>query len=438
MSRTRNTHNHPAHNRRDFLRLSLQGGLAASLGSALGCKRSSSDKNEAVRRGDGPRYYVGLLLSGGHDTIYTTDPKERAEVLEDVFLPEDNTIASYQDMRFGSHFAPLHPMAQDLAIVNGVQLGTANHDTGILQFFKLKTNPAANMPSALDIVSLERDNQPLGAVYLNVVLRMSHTPMYIGTTDRFYHGERNIIDEVAATNPDELRVLGKSLLAKAQSLRREGQRSNTSITLSNMEQAGRFFTRVADVEPLVKQTHSSNYMVQMMGEGFDQALWLLQNDLACSVGVDLGLLEWDSHIANHPRQTLANTNFVKHFTRFMKALSETSNKHGSLADNTVVFAGSDMGRFPRLNDMRGKDHLPQTSFLLAGKGLNTGGSFGRTGKQMEALPVSLTTGAHDPVAGKKLLLDDIGATVLTLAGLDPELYGNYGHVLDFLLRKRAS
>lgn len=421
--------------RRDFLRMLLHGSAGLGIG-AVACGKSSSKRSEAKKRGKRPRYYVALLLSGGHDSLYTIDPKERSEVASDVGLPPENTIAASGDLRLGHHFAPLEPIAEHLTALNGVQLGTANHETGLMQFFRLKTNTAITMPSVLDIVGAHRDGQPLGSIYLNVLVRNLHTPKYIGTADRFYHGERNLLDEVAATSPDQLRQLGKVLHSKAQSLRREGQRTSTSVTLDNLDDAAKFFDKVADVEPLVKKTYSPNYMSQVMAESFDQAAWLLKNDLACAVGIDLGLLEWDSHIANHKRQTLANTTFVEHFARFMKRLRKSENSHGNVAENTVVFAGSDMGRFPRLNDMQGKDHLPQTSFLFAGPGWVKGRSFGQTGKEMEALKVSLRSGKPSDQNGKKLLLDDIGATVLTLAGLDPELYGYHGHVLDFLLEER--
>lgn len=410
-------------------------GACLSLG-AVACRKSST-KSEVKQTRKRARYYVGLLMSGGHDTVYTTDPKERAEVDADVYLPADNKIVTHENLRLGSHFAPLEPMAPDLTTLNGVQLGTANHETGLMQFFRLKTNTVVSMPTALDIVGAHRDSQALGAIYLNVLFRNLHTPKFIGTADRFYHGERNLLDEVAATSPEQLRQLGKMLASKASSLRREGQRTSTSVTLANVDDAARFFVRVADVDPLVKKTYSENYMSQVMAESFDQAAWLLKNDLACGVGIDLGLLEWDSHIANHKRQTLANTTFVKHFSRFMKRLRESDNDHGNVAENTVIFAGSDMGRFPRLNDMQGKDHLPQTAFMFAGPGWRKGRSFGQTGKQMQALPTSMKSGKAADVGGKNLILDDIGATVLTLAGLDPELYGYHGNVLNFLLEQSA-
>jgi hypothetical protein len=51
---------------------------------------------------------------------------------------------------------------------------------------------------------------------------------------------------------------------------------------------------------------------------------------------------------------------------------------------------------------------------------------------MEALPVSLASGEAVAQGGHKLQLDDLGATLLHRAGIDPGLYGYNGELLRFL------
>jgi hypothetical protein len=86
--------------------------------------------------------------------------------------------------------------------------------------------------------------------------------------------------------------------------------------------------------------------------------------------------------------------------------------------------------------MLGKDHLPQTSFVFAGPGIRGGKTFGKTGRRMEGLPIAYKTG--DPAAaGRVPFLDDVGATLLHLAGIDPERYGYSGKVCEFLLDSTA-
>lgn len=400
-----------------------------------GCRK---DKSKPVSRTiKKPRYFVQLFLSGGHDPVYTTDPKERSEVDADIHLPEDNTIVGVNNLRLGAHFRPLERWAGELATLNGIQLGTANHDTGFKQFVRLKTNVTSRMPTAMDIISQYRDTQPLGTAYMNLSHRGLHSPRYFGYADKFYFGSENIFDHVANSDPEDLQRVAKAIRKEAESLKRAGLTSTeAAVTADNFTQVADFFDRVSGLEKFTPPIRVNDYTNQAMSESFDRTLWLIENDLARCVVVDLGLLGWDTHIRNGPRQTEMNTNFVTHFDRFMGELRARKNAHGTLADQTVIIGGSDMGRFPKLNDMQGKDHLPQTSFFFSGPVFKTGTAYGGTGKQMQALPLSrkdgtTTNGTHVPI------LDDIGTTALHIAGLDPQRYGFHGKVLDFLLESRA-
>lgn len=420
--------------RRQFVKLAA--GTSAALAWS-GCTKKGSKPTPEVTEKKAPRYYVQLFLSGGHDTVYTTDPKERSEVEDNIHLPDANDFVATKKLRLGTHFAPLERWAGDLAIVNGIQLGTANHDTGFKQFVRLKTNVSSRMPTALDIIGQRRDTQPLGVAYMNISHRVLHSPQYLGYADKFYFGQDNIFDRVADAKPEDLRRLAKVMRKEGESLKRAGLNSPAAAaTASNFGQVADFFDRVSELEPYTPPMRVSDYTSQTMSEAIDRTLWLLENDLTRCVVVDLGLLGWDTHIRNGPRQTTMNTAFVTHFDRFMDELRKRKNGHGRLVEQTVVVAGSDMGRFPMLNDMRGKDHLPQTSFFFSGPGFPGGVAFGGTGKRMQALPLSLKSG--QTAKGDHLpILDDVGATILHTAGLDPQRYGYTGKVFDFLLDTSA-
>lgn len=417
--------------RRDIVKLALGTG-AWLAGTALGCggKRPPPPAPAAAGR---PRYWVLILLSGGHDTLYTTDPKTAGDVDEIVTLPQENRIVTAGELRLGPHFAPLERWASKLTILNGVQVGTVNHDTGQKQFFHLKTNIVDGMPSALDVIATRRDGPPLGVAYLNLSARVMHSPAYFGTADPFYFGKSDVFEQVARARPDELSTLAKVLRRQAGDLGRRGpgwrEAEQTAVYLKEVAD---FFERVATVPPLVSAGRSTDYVTQTMAEGLERALWLIEHDLCCGVVLDLGLLGWDTHIRNESKQGEMNGNFARFFDEYLAELHDRKNRHGVLAQQTVTVVGSELGRFPHQNDMLGKDHLPQTSFLLAGPGLRAGRSFGRTGRRMEGLPIAFRNG--DPAeAGRVPLLDDLGATLLHLAGLDPERSGYRGKVCDFLL-----
>jgi uncharacterized protein (DUF1501 family) len=423
--------------RRDFVKLALGTG-AWLAGTSLGCGgKRRSERAEHPGSASGPRYWVLILLSGGHDTLYTTDPKIAGEVDPIVTLPTENRVVTAGELRLGPHFAPLSRWASEMTVLNGVQVRTVNHDTGQKQFFHLKTNIVDVMPSALDVIATRRNGQPLGVAYVNLSSRAMHSPAYFGTADQFYFGKGDIFEQAARARPDELEALTKVLRQQASAIGRSGpgwrEAEQTAIYLAEVAD---FFEHVAKVPPLAPTERSTDYAVQGMAESLERALWLIEHDLCCGVVLDLGLLGWDSHIRNEAKQGEMNGNFAKFFDDYLADLHARKNRHGVLAQQTVTVVGSELGRFPRQNDMLGKDHLPQTSFLFTGPGIHAGKSFGRTGRRMEGLPIAYRNGDHVD-AGRVPFLDDVGATLLHLAGLDPERYGYSGQVCEFLLGRTS-
>jgi uncharacterized protein (DUF1501 family) len=419
--------------RRDIVKLALGTG-AWLAGTSLGC--GGKKRAAPVAENPGPRYWVLILLSGGHDTLYTTDPKTAAEVDPIVTLPADGAVAPAGELRLGPHFAPLARWAPQLTVLNGVQVRTVNHETGQKQFFHLKTNIVETMPSVLDVIATRRSGQPLGVAYLNLSARGMHSPAYFGTADKFYFGRGDVFEQVARARPDELGALAKVLREQATGAGRRPGFREAEQTAIYLREVADFFEQVARVPPLVPADRSTDYVAQSMAESLERALWLIENDLCSGVVLDLGLLGWDTHIRNEAKQGEMNGYFAKFFDEYLAELHARKNAHGVLAERTVTVVGSELGRFPRQNDMLGKDHLPQTSFLFAGPGLRAGRSFGRTGRRMEGLPIA--DGNGDPAAaGRVPFLDDIGATLLRLAGLDPERYGYSGKVCEFLLDRTS-
>lgn len=419
--------------RRDVLKLALGAGASLAAVSCGGKKRPATLTDDTSR----PRYWVQVLLSGGHDTLYTTDGKAAKDVDAIVTLPTDNQIVTAGPHRFGPHFAPLARWSNELTVLNGVQVRTVNHDTGQKQFFHLKTNITERMPTALDVIASRRIGQPLGVAYLNLSARVMHSPAYFGTADKFYYGQGDIFDQVAKAQPGELAQLAKVLRKQAGSLgpRGPGWRE-AEQTATYMREVADFFDKVATVPPLVTTERSTDYVTQSIADSFERALWLIEHDLCCGVVLDLGLLGWDTHIRNESKQAEMNGSFVTYFDDYLSELHARKNAYGVLADRTLTIVGSELGRFPHQNDMLGKDHLPQTSYMFAGRGVRTGRTFGQTNRTMEGQPIAYRTG-EPAAAGRVPFLDDIGATMLHLAGLDPERYGYTGKVCEFLLDKMS-
>ena len=113
---------------------------------------------------------------------------------------------------------------------------------------------------------------------------------------------------------------------------------------------------------------------------------------------------WDSHVANF--------RYLKQYLlpaadQAYAALIEDLDERG-LLDTTLVVALGEFGRTPKINDKAGRDHWPNCySALLAGGGIK-GGYIHGASDAFGAYPVT------SPV-----LPGDVGATILTLFGLNP-------------------
>jgi uncharacterized protein (DUF1501 family) len=92
---------------------------------------------------------------------------------------------------------------------------------------------------------------------------------------------------------------------------------------------------------------------------------------------------------------------------------------GVLADDTTVLVISEMGRTPYRNNRDGKDHWPYTSCMLIGAGIRGGTKIGGHNSALSGLPINLLTGAVDP-SGTVVTPANLGATLMSLSGLDPE------------------
>lgn len=120
---------------------------------------------------------------------------------------------------------------------------------------------------------------------------------------------------------------------------------------------------------------------------------------------------FDSHGDIHQH----NEHFQVLFTDLLWLMEELATRPGlqggSLAEETVVVVYSEMGRGARMNSLGGKDHWTFTSSMLLGPGVATG----------------QTVGAYDDalvgqeVGGVRLTSRQLGATVLALGGVTPDI-----------------
>ena len=163
-----------------------------------------------------------------------------------------------------------------------------------------------------------------------------------------------------------------------------------------------------------------------------RAVWMFENGITRCATVFIGDHDFDSHFWNTRRQSVLVDYAGRLLVSLLAELDSKKVDGRPLSEQTVVFVGSEIGRFPRLNAARGKDHFPQAPYMFFGPWFETGGTFGETDRDMISKPVSLATGKPQ-AGGHMLVLDDIGRTLLELDGANPEVFGYTGERLSFLL-----
>ncbi len=135
-----------------------------------------------------------------------------------------------------------------------------------------------------------------------------------------------------------------------------------------------------------------------------------------------GGVGWDTHANNDATQTVLWESLFQGLALLMQQLDSTPGTSSpTLAEETTVVVISEMGRTPMLNGTIGKDHWPYTSALLIGAGLQGGRAIGGFDSSFYGDPVDPASG-ESSASGQVLSAESLGATLLTMADIDPDEY----------------
>ncbi|MCB9766336.1 MAG: DUF1501 domain-containing protein [Alphaproteobacteria bacterium] len=127
---------------------------------------------------------------------------------------------------------------------------------------------------------------------------------------------------------------------------------------------------------------------------------------------------WDHH-QRIDRQSVNVQDVFGYLDEVLTDLATRVSPSGNpLADEVTLVFFSEMGRAPRINGWGGKDHWTFTSLMLIGSGIQGGQVIGGVDDGLRGLRVDPDTGALTE-QGVKLLPDHLGATLYTLADMDP-------------------
>jgi hypothetical protein len=295
-------------------------------------------------------------------------------------------------------------------------------------------------PSLLEILGARRSHdEATGAICLGAIFPTQSSPLFLGAPGiRFYGVRPGLFEHIDNADPDDLLAAAKALRADAAPLTGSRASASEKATADNLLSMATLFSRVA-AAPKFKPTWSfdssvSEYWKTNPVVDMQRALWLLENNLTRCVTVCVPRsAQFDTHV-NNSDQLEFTTTLAALLDQLFSELEIRIVAGKPLSEQTTIIIGSEIGRFPRLNAAQGKDHFPQSSQLFYGAHLATNAAYGGTGRDMVSVKTSLETGKPD-ASGLMIRVDEIGTTLLTLDGADPQLYGFHGEYMRFLVRE---
>ena len=310
--------------------------------------------------------------------------------------------------------------AASTCIINGLEVRSIAHERcRRLLLTGTSADAAAGIPGLL--AAGAPDNAPLGHVVLSGPAFQSG-----GQGDIVRVGSNGQLSElldgtcVDGTTglrlpSDELAALEDAFVRDQVSLASPGRGAGTRL----MDAYGEALDRLEVAET------NSDLLLGGFGDTSSElqaAVELLENGLArCAIVADLGDRNerWDHH-ADLSRQIRS---YDVLFDRIASVCRYLSSRPGlvseTMFDEVTVVVVSEMGRAPKTNASMGKDHWMTTSAMLIGGGIRGGQVFGGYNDAMAGERVHPDTGELGASEGVVLQPGHLGATLLTMAGIDP-------------------
>ncbi len=390
---------HPS--RRDFLQVSLAGGLVWAASRSLPAAETATTTTTA-------KAAVLVFLEGGPSHIDMFDPKPGQDT-NGPFKPTDTKIPGVQ---FSEHFSKLAAVADKLAIIRSLTSPEGDHDRAqVLLHTGYQPTPALNYPNLGAVVARE------------AAADESDMPAFVSfgdTTGSGYLGQQFapfVVGDVNNISPNLQLPEGLTESRVARRLRAV-QALNTSFGQRVDATTAADYTRLATranrfrQSPALKtvdwaaedakawERYGGTINDGNIARTFLAARRMLENGAKF---IEIRIGGWDTHGDNFNQvQNLAGP-----LDTGLAALIADLSERGML-DQTLVACFGEFGRTPKINGDNGRDHWNDVfSALLAGGGIRGGQTIGKSDAKGEQ------------VADRPVKVADLYATMLAPFGVDP-------------------
>jgi hypothetical protein len=391
------------------------------VGSGLALGAAALPLAPRAGRAAGPaKKLIVVLASGGWDPTYALDPKPGSTLVD----APDGTIETFAgipvltDPGRPSVAGFFRRFAERSLVLNGLQVRSFVHADCMK---RVLTGTASDQNPDFGALAADALGRDLPVPYLVLGTSAMSGPLAsitgrAGTTNQLSSlltpsAEDPFIVpaklEPATGEDAALERYLKAATAREQALRGQhgGNRRELAAFAKSLDRAGLLRRFASERGGFGARGYTPDLMVQV-----DVALSALGGDL-CQVAM-LELSNWDTHDDN-ARQAIQHEDLYAALIHLVEGLDQSG-----LADRTSVVVLSEMGRTPKLNAARGKDHWPVTSCLVFGAGVRGGRVIGATDAEQNAENADLTTGEAS-ATGSQIQGGNLAAGILELVGIDP-------------------
>lgn len=410
--------------RTDMDRRTLLRGLAASAG--LGWAAGLPGRLARAAGGSDHRFLF-VFVDGGWDPTWVFHPAFDDPAVD---MPMDGSdLATAGDLRWVS--GPGRPAVDafferwgaSTCVLNGLEVRSVAHERcRRLLFTGGGLEGAAGVPSRIATASLSQ--APFGNVVFSgpaFTNAGNAGAMRLGANGQL----QDLLTRDAVVGTDGLRLPSDELAALEDAF--VAGRADAAAARASRGAEARLTEAYRDALDTLTIADDARDLLQ--GGGGDtttelaSAVSLLASGLArCAVVADKGARNerWDHH-SDVARQGPSFDQLFIRLSGALEQLSVTPGRHApTLLEEVTVVVMSEMGRFPRLNTSLGKDHWTTTSLMLLGGGIRGGRVVGGFTEAMTGAAIDPASLEVAPSGGVVVQPAEVGATLMALAGLDPQ------------------
>jgi hypothetical protein len=357
------------------------------------------------------------------------DPKDSAEVGENIHTGyRFDECLMISGRLFGPLISGLAPHAADLCIVHGVRTDTVAHGRGEeeIEAGRLALGPGETIWTALSEAA--PGDEPIA--FMRIPVRPAARK-----SGQFPDGDAI---QLARGLDDGNPVLVDPDLMRRGVLRSEPLPRWFEKLADNKAELARSVLPDADIDAYVARQRTSNLLWKLLAstpsasdldfgpdihaDALRVAFQAIRSRTAKVIDIMSPELWFDTHTAHIQNQTARVRGAFYAVGKFIEALKQTRDEHGSLFEQTTIVIHTELGRYPKFNGNDGKDHWPENSWMFAGKGIRPV-TIGATDDHYRGLPVDYRTGSTAGPQARPIYPDAISATLLQLVGATPSKYG---------------